>query len=110
MGNILQTTTKAINDLFENHGREIYSAVGLILLVDILFTIPFLKDFLQTGQVRNFMVFGSPYHAGSFIQFAKHGIQWLAFVDTFIFAPVIIWSMLMPTVVAYVRKMQREEE
>jgi hypothetical protein len=101
---------KNIDEFIEQHSYEIYSATALVLLINILIAIPFLRNFLHTGLVRNFIVFGSASHPGSFAQFAKYGIQWLAFVDMFILLPAIVWSMLMPSVVAYVKKIQSEEE
>lgn len=106
----IKTIPKIINDFFEQKKHLIYPATVLVLLIDALVTLPFLREFLITRQVRNFMVFGSALHAGSFSQFASYGIQWLAFVDIFILVPAIVWSMLMPSIVVYVKKMQEEQE
>jgi hypothetical protein len=106
----IKNAKKIFDDFFEQHKLEIYSAIVLVLLVNVLIALPFTRAFLLTGQTRNYMIFGSSFHTATFRQFAWLGIQWLSFADIFIFLPAIIWSMLMPSIIHYFKKMQSEEE
>jgi|GEM_PF-2737692 len=110
MNNILEIIQKSIDEFFNKFRQEIIITVGFILFVDLMIAIPFTASFTHTHLVRNFMVFGSLPKPGTFSQFAINGIQWLAFVDIFILLPAVIWSLLMPHLVDYIKKIRSEEE
>ncbi|MCL5667261.1 MAG: hypothetical protein M1383_05840 [Patescibacteria group bacterium] len=106
----MQETLAKINAFLENQKSNISNIFILLGLVDVLFAAFFLPQYLHTRQFRNYMVFGSPMQAESWLQFLKFGWGWLAFADIFLFLPVIVISMILPHMLELLAAAQDGEE